>query len=448
MINVDSDKLQRLYIAYFGRPGDPSGLNYWLSFSKESLTLGEISNQLSIQDEYINFMGDKSIEFKINKLYLNLFNRKVDFDSLNYWLSMIDSKNLKISDIVYQLVDSQNQSNLINLALTDNDINVLTNKIIAAELFSNQISRSIFLINLYQPDSVSPWVSGNSLVKASNFLNNINQQKVSIEDVNNFINSISDISIEILTRPAIEIKDLSLIIPIYYLENRSLTKKLTKKVINITGGKLSKSKQGANIIALNNINLTIMKGERVGLIGHNGSGKSSFLRLISGIYEPTLGQIKRSVEVYPMLQKTFLTSPELSGIDACKAYFLLKNYSLKGFESFLSEIIDFSGLGTYISLPIKTYSEGMSARLIFSILTSSHHDCLAIDEGFGTGDYDFFDRAEERMEKFMESAATLFLASHSEELLKQFCNRGIVFSHGTIVYDGTLEAALNYYHNN
>ena len=90
----------------------------------------------------------------------------------------------------------------------------------------------------------------------------------------------------------------------------------------------------------------------------------------------------------------------------------------------------------------------MSARLIFSILTSSHHDCLAIDEGFGTGDADFFDRAEERTEKFMESAATLFLASHSEELLKQFCNRGIVFSHGTIVYDGTLEAALNYYHNN
>jgi len=191
-----------------------------------------------------------------------------------------------------------------------------------------------------------------------------------------------------------------------------------------------------------------MKGERVGLIGHNGSGKSSFLRLISGIYEPTAGEIKRSVEVYPMLQKTFLTSPELSGIDACKAYFLLKNYSLKGFDSFLNEIIEFSGLGTYISLPIKTYSEGMSARLIFSILTSSHHDCLAIDEGFGTGDAVFFDRAEERMEQFMESAATLFLASHSEELLKQFCNRGIVFSHGSIVYDGPLEAALNYYHTN
>ena len=230
------------------------------------------------------------------------------------------------------------------------------------------------------------------------------------------------------------------------MENRSLTKNFAKKVINITGGKLSQSGKSTHIIALNNINLNIMKGERVGLIGHNGSGKSSFLRLISGIYSPTIGKIKTYVDVYPMLQKSFLTSSELSGIDACKAYYLLNNYSLIGFDSFLGEIIDFSGLGSYISLPIKTYSEGMSARLIFSILTSSPHDCLAIDEGFGTGDADFCDRAEDRMKQFMESAATLFLASHSEELLKQFCNRGIVFSHGSIAYDGPLDAALNYYH--
>ena len=147
-----------------------------------------------------------------------------------------------------------------------------------------------------------------------------------------------------------------------------------------------------------------------------------------------------------MLQKTFLTSSELTGVDACKAHYLLRKHSLNGFDNFLNEIVDFSGLGSYISLPIKTYSEGMAARLIFSILTSSPHECLAIDEGFGTGDADFFERAEQRMKKFMDSAATLFLASHSEELLKQFCVRGLVFNHGSIVYDGTLDAALNYYH--
>ena len=156
--------------------------------------------------------------------------------------------------------------------------------------------------------------------------------------------------------------------------------------------------------------------------------------------------MKISVNVYPMLQKSFLTSNELSGIDAAKAHYLLVNQSLIGFKEYLNEIIDFSGLGDYISLPIKTYSDGMSARLIFSLLTSCEHECLAIDEGFGTGDSEFFERAEKRLKSFIDAAGTLFLASHSEELLRQFCVRGIVFNHGSIVYDGHLNEALNYYH--
>ncbi len=447
MINIHSSELQKLYIAYFGRPGDPSGINYWLSYSHESITIKKISNELSRQDEYVKVIAnDKSIDFKINRLYLNLFNRKADFDGLNYWMEMVNRHNYKISDIVYELIYLTKKPYEVEAKQEADDFYILQNKILAAELFTKQISKSITLINLYQPDSISPWITGNTFVKVSNFLSCVSYGEVSIESVNGFINSLSDVSINILNKPAIEMKDISLRIPIYNLENRSLSKRFASKVINLTGGALNQSKHGTNIIALNNINVTIMKGERVGLIGHNGSGKSSFLRLLSGIYLPTSGNIKVLVDVYPMLQKTFLTSSELSGIDACKAHFLLKNHSLEGFETFLDEIIQFSGLGSYISLPVKTYSEGMSARLIFSILTSSPHDCLAIDEGFGTGDSDFFDRAEVRMKQFMESAATLFLASHSEELLKQFCNRGIVFSHGSIAFDGPLDAALNYYH--
>jgi len=447
MINIDSNDLQKLYIAFFGRPGDPSGISYWLSHSNHFLTLKEISNELSRQDEYLkHIVNDNSFEVQINKIYLNLFGRKADFDGLNYWIKKIDNENYSIADVVYQLLYSINKLYLKNSEQLEKDTNVLENKILAAEQFTHQISKSITLINLYQPDSISPWVSGTSFNRASKFLSNVKFCKVTNDEINEVISSLSDTSIKILNEPVIEIKDVTLSIPIYYSENRSLTKKFAKKVINITGGKLYESKKGRNIIALNHINLTFMKGERVGLIGHNGSGKSSFLRLISGIYFPTRGEIMISVDVYPMLQKAFLTSSELTGIDACKAHYLLRNHSLDGFENFLHEIIDFSGLGSYISLPIKTYSEGMSARLIFSILTSSPHECLAIDEGFGTGDSDFFDRAEERMQQFMESAATLFLASHSEELLKKFCNRGIVFSHGGVVYDGPLDAALNYYH--
>ena len=97
MIDVDSNELQKLYIAYFGRPGDPSGINYWLSRSKESLTIREISNELSRQDEYTNYCShDRSFDFKINRLYLNLFNRKADFEGLNYWIDMVNSQNYKI----------------------------------------------------------------------------------------------------------------------------------------------------------------------------------------------------------------------------------------------------------------------------------------------------------------------------------------------------------------
>ena len=447
MINIDSYDLQKFYIAYFGRPGDPSGISYWLSLANEILTLKDISDEFSKQDEYtMCTLNNKSFESQLNQLYLNLFDRKSDFDGLNYWMKMVDKHDYSISDILYKLLYLSDKPYSIDFHQQKIDNTILQNKIFAAEIFTEQIKKSISLINLYQPESISPWSSGDVFVRASNFLSNVNLNKVSIEYVNDVIKSLSDTSINHLTKPAIEIKDTSLSIPIVSTENRSLTKKFAKKFVNITGGELAQSKAGTNVIALNNINLKVMKGERVGLIGHNGSGKSSFLRLISGIYLPTCGDIKISVDVYPMLQKTFLTSSELSGVDACKAHYLLQNHNLIGFDSYLNEIIDFSGLGSYISLPVKTYSEGMSARLIFSILTSSPHDCLAIDEGFGTGDSDFCDRAEERMEKFMESAATLFLASHSEELLKQFCNRGIVFSHGKIVYDGPLDAALNYYH--
>ena len=447
MINADSKDLQKLYLAYFGRPGDPSGINYWISCLNESLSLREISNELSRQDEYIkSISNEKSIEFKINKLYLNLFNRKADFDGLTYWMEMVDSQDYDISDIVFDLLYSINKAYVVEFEQKQQDDKILQNKVSAAEIFTKQIGQSITLVNIYKPDSISPWILGKSFITVYNFFNSISHDKIHIQDLNNLIDSLLSTSIEILTTPAIEIENISLSIPIYYIENRSLTKKLTKKFISITGGSLDQSNDGTSIIALNKINLTIMKGERVGLIGHNGSGKSTFLRLISGIYLPTNGNINILVDVYPMLQKTFLTSTELSGIDACKAHYLLSNHNLDGFEPFLNEIIDFSGLGSYISLPIKTYSEGMSARLIFSILTSSPHDCLAIDEGFGTGDADFTDRAEDRMKRFMESAATLFLASHSEELLKQFCDRGIVFSHGSIAYDGPLDAALNYYH--
>jgi len=153
------------------------------------------------------------------------------------------------------------------------------------------------------------------------------------------------------------------------------------------------------------------------------------------------------VPVFPMIHKSFITSPELSGMQAMKAHFLMVNGHLRGFDGFCDDVIAFSGLGDYVHLPVKTYSQGMAARLLFAVLTAGSHDCLAMDEGFGAGDSRFFEQAQERLHQFLTTAGTLLLASHSDPLLQRFCTRGLVFQEGAIRFDGSVDDALAYYHH-
>jgi len=245
--------------------------------------------------------------------------------------------------------------------------------------------------------------------------------------------------------PVLELRDVWLRIPVNTREVRTLKKALIRSV---TGGALRKTAKGTEIEALRGITCTIHHGERVALIGHNGAGKSTFLRLISGIYVATSGWFRASCPVFPMIHKSFITGPELSGLQAVKGHYLLMHGHLRGFQEYLQKIVDFSELGDFIHLPMKGYSEGMSARLLFALLTSGSHDCLALDEGFGAGDARFFERAQRRLEHFIQTAGTLILASHSDGLLRQFCQRGLVFNQGQIVFDGPLDTSLAYYHEN
>ena len=241
---------------------------------------------------------------------------------------------------------------------------------------------------------------------------------------------------------ALHLEGVCLDIPVFTNETRSLKASLIRSV---TGGSLRRQRGGAVVTALQDINCTIHEGERIALIGHNGAGKSTFLRLISGIYQPTAGLFQAQVPVFPMIHKSFITSDELSGLQAMKAHYLLIHGNLLGFEAFQDDVVGFAGLGDFMHLPLKTYSQGMAARLLFAVLTSGSHECLAMDEGFGAGDTHFYDRAQDRLERFLDTAGTLLLASHAEALLRRFCTRGLVFREGRIVFDGPLNDALAYY---
>lgn len=243
--------------------------------------------------------------------------------------------------------------------------------------------------------------------------------------------------------PVLELRDIWLRIPVNTREVRTLKKAL---ILSMSGGALRRTSKGTEIDALRDITCTVNHGERVALIGHNGAGKSTFLRLISGIYVATSGFFQASCQVFPMIHKSFITGPELSGLHAVKGHYLLMQGNLRGFQDYLQEIVEFSELGDFIHLPMKGYSEGMSARLLFALLTSGTHQCLALDEGFGAGDARFFERSQQRLEDFINASGTLILASHSDSLLRQFCRRGLVFDKGRIVYDAPIEESISFYH--
>ena len=150
---------------------------------------------------------------------------------------------------------------------------------------------------------------------------------------------------------ALQLEGVSLDIPVFTNETRSLKASLIRSV---TGGSLRRRRGGAVVTALQDINCTIHEGERIALIGHNGAGKSTFLRLISGIYQPTAGLFRAKVPVFPMIHKSFITSPELSGLQAIKAHYLLVHGSLRGFEAF-------QGSGSFRALP--RYGWHPAARL-------------------------------------------------------------------------------------
>ncbi|MGO4716394.1 ABC transporter ATP-binding protein [Bradyrhizobium sp. 2TAF24] len=229
----------------------------------------------------------------------------------------------------------------------------------------------------------------------------------------------------------ISISNLTVEFAIFGASSRSLKNSI---IAQATGGKVMAGARDVVVVrAIDSLDLEIRDGDRIGLTGHNGSGKSTLLRVLSGIYKPSAGRIEIEGRVGTLLDPAAGMDMEATGYENIYLRGQLLGMSMREIKSKLDDIADFTELGDFLALPMKTYSAGMAARLAFAISTAPETDILLVDEGIGAGDADFQKKAEQRIQRLFEKTSIVLIASHSEELLARFCNRRIRMEHGQLI---------------
>ncbi len=231
--------------------------------------------------------------------------------------------------------------------------------------------------------------------------------------------------------PSIILKNCSLELPIYGTINRSLKGAVMSSA---TGGRIASASRNVTVVqALNDVSLEIRAGDRVGLMGHNGSGKTSLLRLMAGIYEPTSGHIQIEGRVSSFINLGLGMDNEATGEENILLCGLMFGLGFDEIQRLTPSIGQFSGLGDFLDMPVRTYSSGMMMRLVFSIVTSVHAEILLMDEWLSVGDAEFVENAESRLRELVDSASILVLASHNDAVVNSLCNVIVRLEHGEIV---------------
>jgi ABC-2 type transport system ATP-binding protein len=241
---------------------------------------------------------------------------------------------------------------------------------------------------------------------------------------------------------SILLENLTVEFPIYHLNARSIKKEFLRLT---TGGKLSSDNKIVVVKALDNISLHIQHGDRVGLLGHNGAGKSTLLRVFARIYEPSYGYLHIDGKVSPLLDLMLGVNAESTGYENIITRGLLLGLTRPQIMQKMDEIAEFTGLGDYLSMPIRTYSSGMSLRLAFAVATSITPEILILDEVVGAGDANFIEKAAQKMEALITRASIVILASHSQEILRKTCNKLLVMEAGKVKFFGPTEQGIAIY---
>ena len=212
------------------------------------------------------------------------------------------------------------------------------------------------------------------------------------------------------------------------------------------GGRLSYGRgSSATVTILEGVNIAISTGQRVGLIGANGAGKSTLLRVMAGIYYPTRGVTETRGKVSTLFPELLGVRPDATGHENIILTGILLGLTRKEISRRIPEIVEFTELGDYIYMPLRTYSSGMRTRLVLSIATCISPDILLVDEVIGVGDKSFRLKAKDRLNRMMTSANTLIVVSQSPEIIREFCNEAIWLERGQVRMVGDVEEVLRGY---
>lgn len=242
-------------------------------------------------------------------------------------------------------------------------------------------------------------------------------------------------------KPSINLENASVSFPIFNVKTQSLKNRIIKSVMgNIASNNQDKV---VYIDALKNINIKIESGEKIGVIGGNGSGKSTFLRLCSRIYEPSTGTINIKGDISPLINVNIGIDPESTGRENIKLRLVILGYNNNQINEVLNQIIEFTGLSQFIDLPFYTYSTGMQMRLAFATSVFIKPEILIMDEWLATGDKDFQEKAEKKLNSIIEESKILILASHSKDLILKTCTRVIWLENGYIKKEGQVEEIVS-----
>ncbi len=204
---------------------------------------------------------------------------------------------------------------------------------------------------------------------------------------------------------------------------------------------------GIEIPILNNINFSCKAGQRVAFVGHNGSGKSSLLKLIAGIYPPKSGSIGITGSMASIIEMGLGLEFELTGRENVKILMMYNNILHKYSKEFEQQVIEFSELGEKINLPVKTYSSGMISRLAFASCVFQHPDILLLDEVFAAGDGAFISKSLELMKEKINNVPITIMVSHQEDIIREHCNRCLLIKDGYIVKDGAPDEIMPIYNS-